>query len=387
MASTNDAAWRSDLDTLTRELPRRHVNPFFRISAAEFESASAALRDDIPALTDAQVAVRVMQLVALLGDSHTTVGGWSFVRLPIGVYWFDDGIYVTAATAANADLIGTRVVAVGGTAALDVMQRVATLFAHENDSWLRQKAPSFFVAPEVLQALGITDDPQAATFTFERGDGTRFERTLRAMLIPSGFVQPPATFAQSRPQPNYWSAYLAAQRTLYIRYNRCANDPAKPFDAFVREAFANAPIERLIIDLRENPGGNSAVLAPLIGAIQSSPALNRADRLFVLIGRATFSSAMLNALDLDRQTNATLVGEPTGGKPNAYGEILNFALPNSRLTIFYSTKYFALMPGSDPPSVDPEVRLSVFASPYFGGFDPTLDSVLPKSGKRRSARH
>ncbi len=48
------------------------------------------------------------------------------------------------------------------------------------------------------------------------------------------------------------------------------------------------------------------------------------------------------------QTNPILVGEPTGGKPNSYGEISSFLLPNSGLVVNYSTKYFEQVSG-DPP--------------------------------------
>ena len=49
----------------------------------------------------------------------------------------------------------------------------------------------------------------------------------------------------------------------------------------------------------------------------------------------------LAALSLWHGFRATLVGEPTGGKPNAYGDVRTFSLPNSRLVIRYSTKRLA----------------------------------------------
>ena len=44
----------------------------------------------------------------------------------------------------------------------------------------------------------------------------------------------------------------------------------------------------------------------------------------LLIGRATFSSAQMNAQQFRDRTKAILVGEPTGQKPNHFGEIKNF---------------------------------------------------------------
>ena len=48
---------------------------------------------------------------------------------------------------------------------------------------------------------------------------------------------------------------------------------------------------------------------------------------------------MMNAVHLEQETQVLTVGEPTGGKPNNFGEIKTFSLPNSGLTVRYSTKY------------------------------------------------
>ncbi len=62
--------------------------------------------------------------------------------------------------------------------------------------------------------------------------------------------------------------------------------------------------------------------------------------MYVLIGRETFSSATLNALDFKEMTDAVFVGEDTKEKPNHYGEIRGPTLPNTRLKVGYSTEYF-----------------------------------------------
>jgi hypothetical protein len=56
-------------------------------------------------------------------------------------------------------------------------------------------------------------------------------------------------------------------------------------------------VQRLVVDLRLNGGGNSAILDPWITEIKSSP-LNKKGHLFVIVGRATFSSAIMNAVRL-----------------------------------------------------------------------------------------
>ena len=42
--------------------------------------------------------------------------------------------------------------------------------------------------------------------------------------------------------------------------------------------------------------------------------------LFVIIGRRTFSAAQNTVNMIEKNTNATFVGEPTGSRPNFVGE-------------------------------------------------------------------
>lgn len=58
-----------------------------------------------------------------------------------------------------------------------------------------------------------------------------------------------------------------------------------------------------------------------------------------VIGRNTLSAAMTNAADFLKETNAILVGEPTGARPNGWQEKGQFTLPNSHLVVSVSTRY------------------------------------------------
>ena len=53
-------------------------------------------------------------------------------------------------------------------------------------------------------------------------------------------------------------------------------------------------------------------------------------KLFVIVGRTTFSAAMCGATQIERYTKAIMVGEPTGSSPNFIGETVMVRLPYSR---------------------------------------------------------
>ena len=121
--------------------------------------------------------------------------------------------------------------------------------------------------------------------------------------------------------------------------------------------------------------GDSSILDPFIGELAAANEINRKGRLFVVVGRRTFSSAILNALDLRKKTEAVFYGEPTGGKPDHYGEIQTLTLPHLGLEVSYSTKYFQHAEG-DEPSLIPDVPIELTLDDYLALRDPVLDAIL-----------
>jgi uncharacterized protein (TIGR03437 family) len=75
--------------------------------------------------------------------------------------------------------------------------------------------------------------------------------------------------------------------------------------------------------------------------------------------------------------NATLVGEPTGGKPSGYGAVKGLTLPQSRLYLQYPTAYFPLLGGiPDRDSLYPDVAVNVRSTDYFARHDSILAAAL-----------
>lgn len=116
------------------------------------------------------------------------------------------------------------------------------------------------------------------------------------------------------------------------------------------------------------------MLQPFLDKLRTNY-LNKEGSLFVLIGKNTFSSALLNAMDLKRNYNAILVGEPTSGNVNHYGELGGFALPNSMLVVLYSTKYFENWKGYEGTFI-PDVEIEYSIDNFKNGIDEAIEYVI-----------
>ena len=104
----------------------------------------------------------------------------------------------------------------------------------------------------------------------------------------------------------------------------------------------------------------------------------------VIIGRDTFSSALLNAYAIKNKTKAVLVGEPSGGKPNCYGEVESFKLENSKVEICYSSKYYKLIKNDRILSLFPDVERVVTFRDYIEKRDPCLEYILQAAAIRKN---
>ena len=384
------AQWRDDVRYFARELPKRHKNAFHATTREQFDRDIAALDTTIPSLQEHQIIVRLQQIAASVGDGHTRIQlPPSFTRYPINVYWFDRELRVIAATKQYESAIGTRVVKIGGVDINDVANRVATCFpsaANENDWYVLNMGPGIMMRPEVLHALGIVPDLSRAVLTLEDDAGKTTTLEITPVVLPPpingtvnlGMVpidtQPPL-YRQKLGEP-FWFTHLPDSNTVYANFKRYPSlkQNAQALFALIDRV---GPA-RVVIDLRQNGGGDFFEgREHLVEPIKKRPAINQKGRLFVVVGRATFSAAMVNAIDFRKQTNAILVGEPIGERPNSYSENDEMTLPNSKLVVSYSTRYYQFV-DQDVPAVLPDERIDPSWADFRAGRDAVMDWILSR---------
>jgi hypothetical protein len=381
----SQAQWRQDLQYFARELTRRHANAFHHIPREEFERAVADLDAAIPSLQDHQIIVRMLQITARVGDAHTYVHlPDRFRRYPLVLYWFGNELRIIRAPAEYRDTVGARVVKIGNVEIAEVQKRLLSVISQaENDWFILNNSPGYISRPEVLHTLGVIPDVNHAAFTFENDKGERFVRDLAAnrtnpaaALNWLSAAREEPLFRQ-RPTDQFWFTYLPDSQTVYVSF-RAYNSLGENTKKLFQLVDAN-PTKKLVIDMRQNTGGDyTKVREYLIPAIKQHSAVNQKGRLFVIVGRRTFSAAMNSAVDLRKETNAILVGEPIGERPNSYQENDEIKLPNSGVVVSYSTKYYKFS-DEDVPAVMPDKRIDPNWTDYKAGRDAVMEWILSEN--------
>jgi tetratricopeptide (TPR) repeat protein len=198
---------------------------------------------------------------------------------------------------------------------------------------------------------------------------------------------------REHPNTKYWLQHLPADRLVYVQYNQVANKEHESISQFadrLRALLDSAPNTRLVLDLRLNRGGNGSLNRPLLLSLIKSKTLEGRGKLFVLIGRSTFSAAQFLVNDLEQYTDAVFVGEPSGGKANSYGDSRKIILPNSKITVRVSTLWWQEDPRDVRQWKGPDVAAELTSRDYARNLDPALAAVRayrrePSAAERMAA--
>ena len=398
--------WREDLKYLAAELPKRHKNLYHTVSRERFEKAVADLDAKMPSLTQDQAAMELARIVTLVGDGHTRLvplfePTQGFRSFPVSIYVFKEGVFIKAADKTYADAVGGRIVEINKVPIAKVIAGLAEYIPAENKMGLDSAVPLYLCSPEVLQALGFITDTEKVSFLLEKD-----KRTYTVELKPKGYISDlitrpvgtdwvDARQAATNPTPlwmktmghGYWGEsggyryeYLKDQRILYVQLNQVLDMQEKPLAQFFQEVVSAAktnPVDKLVLDVRQNGGGNNGLVPQIVRPIIQLQDLDQKGKFFVIIGRQTFSAAQNLVNSLEKFTNATFVGEPTGSHVNMYGDARRFTLPNSKMTVRASTLWH-----QDNIELDkriwtpPHVAAPLTFADYSRNIDTALQAVI-----------
>jgi|GEM_PF-665468 len=388
---SRDEGWRYDLHYLAGEIKRLHVHPYHATDAAAFEQDVNDINRRIPELSDKQVVFAFMQLLGTLGNGHNFIvpafgEKGSFDQLPMQFYWFSDGLFVVNASEPHRHRIGHKVEQIGDMPTPEALELIKTVNPRDNEMAQRWLAPYYIGLPSVLEGLGIVHKADAVSLTLSDSRGARHlvSPELKPMSF-AGFPKLPGLSAGGSPRylrnnnDNYWFEKLPKQ-LLYVQFNDVADkgpQSLKQFSEQIQQLIIEGEVPDMVLDLRHNSGGDGSLIAPMVATTVLFKALKPKGKLFVLIGRNTFSAAHNLVMSITELTDALLVGEPSGSRPNAIGEAGWFNLPYSKQTGFISSQFHQYgAPEDHRIWIAPHVPVSLSSEQYFEGDDPAMTAVI-----------
>lgn len=395
---TRDEQWRYDLDFFARRMNQMHVDLYAKVSKEKFLGDLERLKHDVPKLQDRQILVRLTRIVASVGDGHTRLrlsrdDAPPAPRLPVRLYQFDDGLFITSIDPKHADesVLGAKVLKVGPMPVESALEAVKPYCSVDNPMGYLSEPARQLELPWFLEAIGGAADDRGAELTIRRRDGSEQTVKLDPIVIkreeiPSAFIR--ANKFASAPTPLYLKdpdkrlrcEYLPQRKMVYFYFGGVVDPPDSTFEKFVNDEVLGCVeknrAESLVIDMRHNNGGNTGLIMPLIHGLVRCDRVNRDGRLFVITSRETFSAAVNTVTMLEQHTRATFVGEPPGSPPSFFGESTYFQLPYHGNRVTCSSRYWQWGPSIDKRQwVPPQIAVKLTSKDFLENRDPAMEAI------------
>jgi len=392
--------WREDLRFIAKELPAKHKDLFHRLDRETFFKEIKELDAKIPTLTKNQVVLEFSRIIGLAKDGHTQFfpaynRSLDFQYVPISMYMFGDDIYVRKASEEYKDIVGAKVLRVGRMNTREAFARLSPYAQGDNEMWHKEYVPIFMGSPDVLQALGISDSLGRVVYELEK-DGTRFTKEVkvlegkdnsagatRARIKDWVDIRKPsdnsAPLTLKHPGKRFWYEYLESEKILFVQLNSVLNDENKSLRQFFEEVFDFAgknEVDKFVLDIRYNGGGNNTLIKPIIRGIIKLDKIDQPGKFFTIIGRQTFSAAQNLTNELENWTNVTFVGEPTGSHVNLYGDAKRYEMPNSKLPVRISELWWQNKHARDERKwTGPHLFAEPKFASYINNIDPAMKAI------------
>ncbi|REK19564.1 MAG: hypothetical protein DWQ37_00400 [Planctomycetota bacterium] len=384
---SRDEGYRHDLRFAVHELKRVHFSPFRATSEADIDAAVAKLEAEIPDLSEDEILTRFVAIISLFGDGHTRLQT-ATPQLPVRLFRFPEGLFVLGATSEHADLVGARILRINNCAAEVALARAESILPRENPMMPLWLSPSVLQSITMLRGLGIAPAEGAVGLQIEDASGQ--QRTVQ-LVAPD---KPPwrgnltyAVAGRDDSPPEYlrhldktmWHEVLPDGKTMYCQLNGIGHGTKtfqKYFEALFEE-IEKGEIERLVLDMRFNGGGNTFLNPPLIEGLIRSEKFREPGNLFVITGRSTFSAAINTVGELERRTTAILVGEPPSSPPNFVGESVGVPLPCTGWEISISDlSWQTSFPMDYRVWISPTIYAPPTAETFRAHRDPALEAIF-----------
>lgn len=306
----------------------------------------------------------VSKALAYLNDGHTTIDYYQDDGdfLDLDIIWIGEDLYINKST----DILhkGDKIIKIGNYNCKDLLNKMKDIIPADNNGWLKYRIEQLLPQKKYLQYLGLIDQNNQIDLVINRKNNTMEKVSVKLDVIER----------KSKEFKNYYTIDSENSTAIMYLYYLEHNDETREFlEAFFTQVKDNN-INKVILDLRESPGGDSLFISDLIKYydVESYVDLNyimmtnkkKEELLFIgdtyiLISKKTFSSSSALAAVYKYNKLGIIVGEPTGTKVHSFGNSKSYMLSNSK--IIYKV---ATMPVKNPLSQNNQFNDAIYPDIY-----------------------
>ena len=278
----------------------------------------------------------------------------------------------------------------------EALKAIYSISPAENEQYFRAYGISLLSCPEVLHATGIVNTREKVSITFEKNNQeftidfkpTRENSPVRRF----GWVKTQGNWLSARQETttlplylkhldkNYFFEYLEEYKTIYVRQSSVRDDRSEKIKEFYSRVFdfvEKNDVDKFILDVRLNGGGNNYKNRPVITGLIQAKKINQKGKLFTIIGRRTFSACQNLVNEIETYTKTIFVGEPTAENVNFFGDVRIEKLPNSQLPVYLSYLWWQNKDPRDKREwTAPQIAIEPSFEDFKSNHDPVVEVIL-----------
>ncbi len=362
--------WIEEIDYLTTKLEDMHPAVFTNITEEEYDEKIKDLKNNIEKLTDNEIHFKLKELVASVKDAHTKYYPFNWGEkfeneniYPVELDYFEDEIRIIGVSDKKyKDILGMKLVGINDIPINEVLTKFEKILSYENDEWKKVLFLNSVTLDKYLKYLEISEG-ESVTLNLE-DDDKKINKKISTVTVKEYDSLETISYKDTIPNRKnivyeskpegmddaYWYKFIEEDNIFYFQYNECTSssqDPNYPnFYQFSSELIESINknidnIDKFVVDLRNNMGGNNSLMAELCVRISKEVDMSKL-KVYTIAGRETFSSGTDALANTKEFFNSTFVGSETGGNVACFAELGYIDGPNELGTILCSTKEYDL---------------------------------------------
>lgn len=319
--------YRSLLNDILNLIEEKHIDMYFNISKEELNNYIDEILKKYPLRNEYDlfyVTNVIIKKIFGIFDSHTSLIWSKFnYNLPIRLKYIDNKLYIIRTDEDNIDLLYGEILSINNIPLKELISEIDDMVAYSTFGLLQVKIETILFNIIKLRSLPSID---SSTKEFELQilkDNKIIKRKLGK--------QNKDLIDLNKMKNNYY--YEVLDDKIYIVFNACKEE----YDGQMKELVSNLEniskeinINKYIIDLRGNMGGNSNVIKPLIDYLKGKEVVT-------LVNNYIFSGGRWAIVDL-KKIGSSFVGTGIATSMNCFGNVTRNKIDNFILPVSY--KYF-----------------------------------------------
>lgn len=314
-------------------IEEKHIDMYFNISKKELDKyineiiKKYEINDDYDLYYYTNM---IIKKIFGIYDSHTKL---LFEKgdfyLPVRLKYINNKLYIIRTTKETKTLLYSEVKKIENIDINIIIEEIKSIVASSTEEYVTSQIELFLINGYKIKSLPSIDSKlDEFNFTVNKD-----EKIIDMKLTKDeGYLLP-----VNKPKENY--SYELKDDKIIIVYNKCKEEYDGQMIEFVNKIESESKkfgIEKFIIDIRGNQGGNSEIINPLIEFLKDKKTVT-------LVDEYVFSGGRFAILDL-KNINSKFVGTGIGTQLNCFGNAPvtrydKFIIPISNKYFYMDTSY------------------------------------------------